>query len=75
VSNQVYISSIDRQPVIACPRCKGEANYLGVQYRHSLSDKEVEYVEGYCEKCGWHDTHIGNCCDRGKLQRKLRSKV
>lgn len=69
----VSISGMDRnQPVFDCPRCKGEANYLGVEYRHTESDKEVEYVNGYCEKCGWHDVHIGSCCDRGKQQLKDR---
>ena len=73
MSNQVYISASDRnQPVFECPRCKSEANYLGVEYRHTESDKEVEFVNGYCEKCGWHDTHLGNCCHLAKAQRKLR---
>jgi hypothetical protein len=71
--SEVYISASDRkQPVFECPRCKGEANFLGVQYRHTQSDKEVEYVEGYCDVCGWHDVHVGNCCHRSKEQRKQR---
>lgn len=73
MSRQISISATDRnQPVVECFRCGKEANWLGVEFRHTQTDKEVEFVEAHCDNCGHHDTHVGNCCHLGREQRKQR---